>query len=151
MPGFGGNTGSAYIKQTRRNGVDLPIVGIAVRVTVDRKDLRCKDMLCGAAPASEILAHFGEEELRCEDIRIAIGAAAPRPIRARKAEAALKGQIISDETVAAAATDRGFRIRAERRHKGRGVVPQGDGGGPRAQGRNEIPRSGLAPGRDGLS
>ena len=103
MPAFGGNTGSAYIKQTRRNGVDLPIVGVAVRLTVDRKDLRCKDMLCGAAPASEILAYFGEEELRCEDVRIAIGAAAPRPIRAKKAEEALKGQLISDKTVAAAA------------------------------------------------
>ena len=103
MAGFADNTGSAYIKQTRRNAVDLPIIGVAVRVTVDRKDLRCKDMLCSAAPASEILSHFGEEELRCEDIRIAIGAAAPRPIRARKAEEALKGQLISDETVAAAA------------------------------------------------
>jgi len=103
VPAYGANTGSAYIKQTRRNGVDLPIIGVAVRVTVDRKDLRCKDMLCSAAPASEILSHFGEEELRCEDIRIAIGAAAPRPIRARKAEEALKGQLISDETVAAAA------------------------------------------------
>ena len=61
------NTGSAYIRQTRRNAVDLPIVSVAVRVTVDRKDVRCKDMLCSAAPASEILAHFEEEELRCEE------------------------------------------------------------------------------------
>jgi CO/xanthine dehydrogenase FAD-binding subunit len=103
MPGFRENTGSAYIKQTRRNAVDLAIVGVAVRVTVDRQDLRCKDMLCGTAPASEILAHFEEEELRCEHIKIAIGAAAPRPIRARKAEEALAGQLISDNTVAVAA------------------------------------------------
>ena len=52
--------------------------------------------------SSELLTHFADEELRCEDIRIAIGAAAPRPIRA-KAEEALKGRVISDKTVAAAA------------------------------------------------
>lgn len=103
IPEFGDNTGSAYIRQTRRNAVDLPVVGVAARVTVDKRDLRCKDMLCVAAPASELLAHFAEEELRCEDIRIAIGAAAPRPIRAKNAEKALKGQLISDSTVAAAA------------------------------------------------
>ena len=103
LPQFGDDTGSAYIKQTRRNGVDLAIVGVAVRLTVDKKDLRCKDMLCSTAPASEILAHFEEEELRCEDIRIAIGAAAPRPIRARKGEEALKGRLVSDKAVAAAA------------------------------------------------
>ena len=100
---FGDNTGSSYIKQTRRKGVDLPIIGVAARISLDRKDVRCKDVLCGAAPASEILAHFEEEELRCEDVRIAMGAAAPRPLRAKKAESALRGQLISDKAVAAAA------------------------------------------------
>ncbi len=103
VPGFRENTGSAYIRQTRRNAVDLPIVGIAARVTVNKSDLRCKDIICVTSRSSELLTYFADEELRCEDIRIAIGAAAPRPIRARKAEEALKGQVISDKTVAAAA------------------------------------------------
>ncbi len=96
-------TGSAYIRQARRNAVDLPIAAVAVRLTLDRTDVRCKDMLCSMAPASEILSHFGDEEVRCKDIRIAMAAVAPRPLRARKAEDMLKGRVLSDEAVAAAA------------------------------------------------
>ncbi len=103
MPTFNARTGSAYIKHTRRQAMDLPIIGIAVRITIDKDDLRCKDMLCSTAPASEILSHFGDEELKCEDIRIAMGVVAPRPVRAKKAEDALRGKVISDKSVAAIA------------------------------------------------
>ncbi len=103
LPGVGGNTGSAYIKHTRRNAMDLPIIGIAARVTVDRDDLRCRDMICATSRSSELLTYFADEELKCEDIRIAMGVVAPRPVRARAAEAALRGQVISAETVARAA------------------------------------------------
>jgi carbon-monoxide dehydrogenase medium subunit len=103
IPSFSAGTASAYIKHTRRNAMDLPIIGIAVRITIDKSDLRCKDMLCTTAPASQILAQFGDEELKCEDIRIAMGVVAPRPIRAKKAEGVLRGKVISDKSVAAAA------------------------------------------------
>ena len=103
VPGVGGNTGSAYIKHTRRNAMDLPIIGIAARVTVNKSDLRCRDMICATARSSELLTHFADEELRCEDIRIAMGVVAPRPIRAKAAEAVLRGRVISGETVARAA------------------------------------------------
>lgn len=103
MASFGQNTASAYIKHTRRNAMDLPIVGVAVRITVDRTDARCRDVLCSTAPISEILGHFKDEELRCEDIRIAMGVVGPRPMRAPKAEAGLRGQVISEDAVAAMA------------------------------------------------
>lgn len=74
MPVFGDNTGSAYIKHTRRQAMDLPILGIATRITIKKED----------------------DNLRCEDVRIAMGVVAPRPIRARKAEEALKDRIISE-------------------------------------------------------
>ena len=45
----------------------------------------------------DVLKRFEEEELRCEDVRIAMGVVAPRPIRAKKAEAALKGKVISEK------------------------------------------------------
>jgi CO/xanthine dehydrogenase FAD-binding subunit len=45
----------------------------------------------------DVLKRFEEEELRFEDVRIAMGVVAPRPIRAKKAEAALKGKIVSDQ------------------------------------------------------
>lgn len=100
VPHFGPNTGSAYIKHTRRAAMDLPIIVIAVRITLDRSDVRCKDVLCTLEPASKILSMFADENLRCEDVRIAMGVVAPRPIRAKKAETALKGQVISDALLA---------------------------------------------------
>ncbi len=103
LPGLTGNTGSAYIKHTRRNAMDLPIIGIGARVTVNKNDLRCSDIICATARSSELLTHFADEELRCEDIRIAMGVVAPRPIRAKAAEAFFKGRVISGETVARAA------------------------------------------------
>ncbi|MCX5804803.1 MAG: FAD binding domain-containing protein [Proteobacteria bacterium] len=74
MPVFGDNTGSAYIKHTRRQAMDLPILGIAARIIVEKEG----------------------ESLLCRDARIAMGVVAPRPIRARKAEEALKDRIISE-------------------------------------------------------
>ena len=35
IPAFGENTGSAYIKHTRRQAMDLPILGVAARVTIN--------------------------------------------------------------------------------------------------------------------
>ena len=41
---------------------------------------------------------------RCADVRIALGAVAPRPIRARGAEAVLKGRLLTAEALAEAAS-----------------------------------------------
>jgi carbon-monoxide dehydrogenase medium subunit len=101
VPAFGENTGSAYIKHTRRQAMDLPIIGVAARITISvgksGGELRCKDFLCTTQSTTDLLQRFAEEELRCEDVRIAMGVVAPRPIRAKKAEAALKGKVISEK------------------------------------------------------
>jgi len=100
MPPFDENTGSAYIKHTRRQAMDLPILGVAARITISVKDeseVRCRDMFCTIDSISNILSRLKEEGLKCEDARIAMGVVAPRPIRAKKAEAALKGKIVSPE------------------------------------------------------
>jgi carbon-monoxide dehydrogenase medium subunit len=98
MPVFGENTGSAYIKHTRRQAMDLPILGIAIRVTikVGGSEVGCKDAFCTIDSISNILKRLEDEQLVCEDVRIAMGVVAPRPIRAKKAEAALKGKVISE-------------------------------------------------------
>jgi carbon-monoxide dehydrogenase medium subunit len=98
MPAFGENTGSAYIKHTRRQAMDLPILGIAVRVTIKigGSEVGCKDAFCTIDSISNILKRLEDEQLVCEDVRIAMGVVAPRPIRAKKAEAVLKGKVISE-------------------------------------------------------
>ena len=60
-----------YIKHSVRGALDLALVGVGVLATMDG------DML--------------------SDIKIALGAVAPTPIRARKAEGILIGKKISDE------------------------------------------------------
>lgn len=62
-----------YIKFSPRELMDLAYVGVAVVY------LR------------------GAEDRRCRQVRIVLGAVAPTPMRARNAEAALEGQILSEE------------------------------------------------------
>jgi CO/xanthine dehydrogenase FAD-binding subunit len=66
-----------YLKLGPRKSMDLAIVGVAVVVIA--------------------------EDGLCTDIRIALGAVAPTPIRAKKAEAILKGHNFSDELIEKAA------------------------------------------------
>ena len=67
LPGSGG----VYIKHTIRRAMDLAIVGVGVMLTVDRSVLN--------------------------NVRIALGAVAPIPIRARNAEGILAGEKLDDD------------------------------------------------------
>ncbi|MEW6376944.1 MAG: xanthine dehydrogenase family protein subunit M [Thermodesulfobacteriota bacterium] len=91
------NTGSAYWKLQRRQALDLPILGVAVLISLDKATVTCTDLLCTTSPISTILHALEEDELICKEIRIALGVAAPTPIRAKKAENLLRGKKISDE------------------------------------------------------
>jgi len=69
----------AYLKHTLRSEMDLAIVGVAAYLAIDSK------------------RHI------CKDIKIVLGAVAPVPMRARKAEAVLRGETLSDELIENAA------------------------------------------------
>jgi carbon-monoxide dehydrogenase medium subunit len=71
-------TGKAYIKHGRRKAMELATVGVAVSVTIKNK--------------------------RCEHVRIALGAVAPTPIRAKQAEAVLRDRPVDDDAIERAAT-----------------------------------------------
>lgn len=71
-------THSDYWKLTRRKAVELPILGVGVRVSLD-----------------------GSGVIR--QARVALGVAGPTPLRARSAEAALEGRPLTRESVAEAA------------------------------------------------
>jgi len=91
------NTGSAYYKLQRRLALDLPILGVSVLLSLDKNKVTCSDMLCTTSPISSILHKMEEDELICKDVRIALGVAAPTPMRAVKAEALLRSKKLSDE------------------------------------------------------
>jgi len=76
LPKQKSNYGSAYDKK-KRSSVDLAKASCAVNITV----------------------RDGE----CEDIKVAMGALADKPVRARTVEEALKGKALSDEVIETAA------------------------------------------------
>ena len=78
LPAPPANTGGVYVRQTPRKQMDIAVVGVAVLLTLGQGD-------------------------RIERARIALGAVAPTPIRARKAEAALEGKEASEALFAEAA------------------------------------------------
>ena len=69
-----------YIKHTLRREMDLAIVGVAVWFVLDSKKNICKD------------------------VKIALGAVAPIPMRAKKAEAILRGKTLDEDLIESAAT-----------------------------------------------
>jgi CO/xanthine dehydrogenase FAD-binding subunit len=70
IPNPPSHSGGAYLKEKRRQGADLAMVGVAAWVVLKGKVLG--------------------------DVKIALGAVAPTPIRAKKAEEILKGNALSD-------------------------------------------------------
>jgi carbon-monoxide dehydrogenase medium subunit len=91
------NTGSSYYKLQRRLALDLPLLGVSVLLSLDKNRVTCSDMLCTVSPISSILHKMEEDEIVCKEVRIALGVAAPTPLRAMKAETLLKGKKLSDE------------------------------------------------------
>lgn len=69
---------SSFYKLARRHGDAITVTGVAVSITI----------------------HDG----RCTRARIALGSVAPIPMRARKAEAVLEGQVLTQDKIAAAAS-----------------------------------------------
>lgn len=77
IPEEAGHFGSAYWKHSRRKAMDLPLLGIAVGLTLSERD-------------------------KISNVRIGLTVAAPVPIRALKAEEFLKGKPLEDEVLAEA-------------------------------------------------
>ncbi|MBN1222574.1 MAG: FAD binding domain-containing protein [Candidatus Aminicenantes bacterium] len=77
IPATGPDTGSAYLKFRTRKSIDFPIVNVA--------------------------AVLHQEGKTINDAKIVLGALAPVPLRAKKAENYLRGKELNQETAAAAA------------------------------------------------
>lgn len=71
------NSGSAYIKLGRRRSMEIAIVNVAVNVVTECNSFK--------------------------DVKIALGAVGPTPIRAKKAEIILKGKMIESHIISKAA------------------------------------------------
>jgi aerobic carbon-monoxide dehydrogenase medium subunit len=79
LPAVAAGARSGYVKFCPRSAEDKPLIGVAALLRVE------------GAPAV------------CREARIGLGGAAPTPMRARRAEATLGGQALTDAAIAAAA------------------------------------------------
>lgn len=77
VPSLPPRSRGVYLKLTPRRSMDLALVGVAAVVVA--------------------------EDGTCKEIRIALGAVAPTPMRAKQAEEVLRGQKLNDEVIARAA------------------------------------------------
>ncbi|HIM56015.1 MAG TPA: xanthine dehydrogenase family protein subunit M [Candidatus Latescibacteria bacterium] len=87
LPTPGPRTGSAFVRHTPRGAMDIAVVNVAVAMTL--------------APRTG----------KCEDVRIVLGAVAPTPMRALKAEMLLRGEKLTADLVAEAAAVAGAEAR----------------------------------------
>jgi carbon-monoxide dehydrogenase medium subunit len=78
VPAAGANSGGTYLRHTPRRELDIAVVGVGTRLTV--------------------------QDGKCTKARIALGAVAPVIVRATEAEAALEGQEVTPELLDKAAT-----------------------------------------------
>lgn len=76
IPPLPPRSGGAYIKHTRREAMELPLLGVGMVLSL------------------------AEDDKTCLKVRIGLGVAAPTPLRAFEAEAYLTGQEINDTTLA---------------------------------------------------
>jgi CO/xanthine dehydrogenase FAD-binding subunit len=75
IPQFPPRTGTAYVKHTRREAMELPLLGVAV------------------------LLSLAEDMMTCAEARIGLGVLAPTPMRAKNAESLLKGQKLTEDVL----------------------------------------------------
>ena len=87
LPTPGPRTGSAFVRHTPRGAMDIAVVNVAVAMTL--------------APRTG----------KCADVRIALGAVAPTPMRALKAELLLRSEKLTADLVAEAAAVAGAEAR----------------------------------------
>ncbi len=73
VPKLPPRTGAAYVKHTRREAMELPLLGVAVLISL------------------------GKDKATCAEARIGLGVLAPTPMRARSAESVLNGKKITEE------------------------------------------------------
>ena len=97
------HTGSAYWKHQRRQALDLPMVGVSVLLSLSTNRISCTDLRRERAPVSTILQALEKDDVICREVRIALGVAAPTPMRAFSAERLLRGQKLSDSLLDQAA------------------------------------------------
>lgn len=87
IPNPGAFSANCYMKLMRRSAMDLALVGVAAFIKLD------------------------EQKKVCKDVRIALGAVAPTPLRVPESETLLRNKAVTEKQIAEAAKAAGMQCR----------------------------------------
>jgi carbon-monoxide dehydrogenase medium subunit len=100
IPSLPSHSGSCYRKIARRRAMELPVLGMAMLLAVDIVNAGpLREALKREATIEDLQGALDRSEIYCREARIALGVVAPTPIRAKGAEAVLKGVRVTTETL----------------------------------------------------
>jgi carbon-monoxide dehydrogenase medium subunit len=106
IPSLPPNSGSAYWKVARRKAMELPILGVALMLSIQVVDASSvREAFTKRATLEELLSALDRSEIYCREVRMALGVVAPTPIRAKGAEEILKGARLTTKKLVEAGTE----------------------------------------------
>lgn len=100
VPPLPPESASAYWKHGRRQAMEIAMLGIAMMLAVEVADASTlRDAFTRNAPLDELFDCLDRSEIYCREARIALGVAAPTPMRAKSAEEFLKGKRLTTQNL----------------------------------------------------
>lgn len=92
------NSESAYWKHARRQAMEIPILGIAMMLTVEVGNASLiKEAFARNADLEDLFNSLDHSEIYCREARIALGVAASTPIRVKTPEEFLRGERLNTQ------------------------------------------------------
>ncbi len=100
IPPLLSDSASAYWKHGRRQAMEIAMLGVAMMLAVEVADASTlRDAFKRNAPLDELFDCLDRSEIYCREARIALGVAAPTPMRAKSAEEFLKGKRLTTQNL----------------------------------------------------
>jgi len=90
---------SAYWKHTRRAALELPIIGVAVYLDVDPREYGRLQQVFDLPDSTwdDQLRALNESEVFCKELRVALGVAAPIPLKVKDLDGIVKDKHLNDQ------------------------------------------------------
>jgi carbon-monoxide dehydrogenase medium subunit len=90
---------SAYWKHTRRSALELPIIGVALYLDVELGDYGRLQKVFDSPDLTwdDGLRALNESEIFCKELRLALGVAAPIPLKIKDLDGIVKGKRLNDQ------------------------------------------------------
>ncbi len=103
---------SAYWKHARRQAMEIAMLGVAMLLAVEMVDgSMMRDAFTRNAPLDELFDCLDRSEIYCREARIALGVAAPIPIRVNRAEEFLRGKRLTAQILLEAGLEASMEAR----------------------------------------